>query len=110
MDLFLYVGTESCTFLAFYYAIYWVVIGHEHLNPDGLGKRSTTWFSMGFLGNPIAGGPGIGFAVFYGLDNLVNDPLWFFKVWLGGMSFHGGLLGVLVALWLFAQKDEQTVF
>ena len=41
-------------------------------------------YDMVFYGivGTIAGGR-IGFAVFYGLDNLVNDPLWIFKVWLG---------------------------
>ena len=68
-------------------------------------------YDMVFYGivGTIAGGR-IGFAVFYGLDNLVNDPLWIFKVWLGGMSFHGGLLGVLVALWLFARKTNKPFF
>ena len=68
-------------------------------------------YDMVFYGvvGTIAGGR-IGFAVFYGFDSLVNAPLWIFKVWLGGMSFHGGLLGVLVALWLFARKMNKPFF
>ncbi|MGB9430051.1 MAG: prolipoprotein diacylglyceryl transferase [Gammaproteobacteria bacterium] len=39
-----------------------------------------------------------------------QNPLYIFQVWDGGMSFHGGLLGVLVALWLFARKYKKHYF
>ena len=51
----------------------------------------------------IVGGR-VGFALFYGLDILIRDPLWLFRIWEGGMSFHGGLLGVIVACWVFARR------
>ncbi|HHQ14358.1 MAG TPA: prolipoprotein diacylglyceryl transferase, partial [Chromatiales bacterium] len=47
----------------------------------------------------------IGYMLFYGWDQLLADPLSLFKVWQGGMSFHGGFLGVLVAAMLFAHKN-----
>ena len=46
----------------------------------------------------------LGYVLFYGWDRLIEDPLWLFQVWEGGMAFHGGLLGVIVALWLFARQ------
>ena len=45
----------------------------------------------------------IGFAFIYGLDRLVQDPLWLFRMWEGGMSFHGGLVGAVGAMWLQAR-------
>jgi len=45
-----------------------------------------------------------GYMLFYGWDQLVENPLNLLKVWQGGMSFHGGFLGVLFALWLQARK------
>jgi len=54
----------------------------------------------------IAGGR-LGYVLFYNLDKWLSDPLWLFRVWEGGMSFHGGLLGVLVALWLYARHIRQ---
>ncbi|BCX81002.1 phosphatidylglycerol---prolipoprotein diacylglyceryl transferase [Methylomarinovum caldicuralii] len=45
-----------------------------------------------------------GYMLFYNLPTLLHDPLSFFRVWEGGMSFHGGLLGVLAAVALFARK------
>src|SRR5699024_10603519 len=41
---------------------------------------------------------------------LLDDPLYLVKIWTGGMSFHGGLIGVLVALWLFARKSHKAFF
>ena len=46
----------------------------------------------------------IGYALFYGTDRLMEDPLWLFQVWEGGMAFHGGLIGVMLATWLYARK------
>ncbi|WP_100640978.1 prolipoprotein diacylglyceryl transferase [Marinobacter salexigens] len=52
----------------------------------------------------------LGYALFYGLDNLVDNPLWLFKIWEGGMSFHGGFVGVLVAASIFARKHSLHFF
>ncbi len=46
----------------------------------------------------------IGYALFYGWDKLADDPTWLLRVWQGGMSFHGGMLGVMLAMYLFARK------
>ncbi|MBO1927224.1 prolipoprotein diacylglyceryl transferase [Thiomicrorhabdus sp. 6S2-11] len=56
----------------------------------------------------IAGGR-IGYILFYDLAHYIEQPLDVFKVWQGGMSFHGGLLGVTVALILFARKTNQSL-
>lgn len=46
----------------------------------------------------------IGYILFYNLPFFAGHPLEALKIWQGGMSFHGGLLGVFVAYWLFARK------
>ncbi len=46
----------------------------------------------------------IGYVFFYGFDRFLSDPLWLFRIWEGGMSFHGGFLGVLVAGVVFARQ------
>lgn len=51
----------------------------------------------------IVGGR-LGYALFYGLATWLDDPLYVFKIWEGGMSFHGGLLGVTAAIWLYGKK------
>ena len=51
----------------------------------------------------------VGYVFFYGFDHFVADPVWLFRIWEGGMSFHGGLLGVLLALMLYARKVQRPL-
>ena len=51
----------------------------------------------------------IGYMLFYAFGSLISDPLSLFRVWEGGMSFHGGLLGVLVALAWWSRKHRQQI-
>jgi len=46
----------------------------------------------------------LGYVLFYGWDHFVDDPLWALRIWEGGMAFHGGLLGVGVAMWWFGRQ------
>ncbi|WP_111497330.1 prolipoprotein diacylglyceryl transferase [Marinobacter bohaiensis] len=45
-----------------------------------------------------------GYVVFYNFPTFMGDPLWLFRVWEGGMSFHGGLIGVILAMWWYGRK------
>lgn len=47
-----------------------------------------------------------GYVLFYNFDKFLVDPLWLLKVWQGGMSFHGGLLGVLMAMLFYARRIQ----
>lgn len=49
-----------------------------------------------------------GYIIFYNFSAFAADPLMLFRVWEGGMSFHGGLLGVMFAMWWFARKVDRT--
>jgi phosphatidylglycerol:prolipoprotein diacylglycerol transferase len=57
----------------------------------------------------IAGGR-LGSILFYNFDAWTRDPVMLIRVWEGGMSFHGGLLGVLLALWLYGRKLGRDFF
>ncbi|MGI9230005.1 MAG: prolipoprotein diacylglyceryl transferase [Gammaproteobacteria bacterium] len=50
----------------------------------------------------------LGSVLFYHLPYYLANPLDVFKIWQGGMSFHGGLLGVLVALWYFSRRERKA--
>ncbi|MBI4357422.1 MAG: prolipoprotein diacylglyceryl transferase [Gammaproteobacteria bacterium] len=52
----------------------------------------------------------IGYIIFYDFFNFLKEPLRLFRVWEGGMSFHGGLLGVLLAMIFFARKFNKKFF
>lgn len=55
----------------------------------------------------IVGGR-LGYALFYDLPAYLADPLEIFRLWHGGMSFHGGLLGALGAFWYFAASRKRS--
>lgn len=61
----------------------------------------------GVLGVVLGGR--LGFVLFYNLGHYLQNPLEIFAVWKGGMSFHGGMLGVAVAMALFARMRKRTV-
>lgn len=59
----------------------------------------------GFWGVVLGGR--IGDVFFYSFDRFLQDPLYLFRIWEGGMSFHGGLLGVIVAmLWTSRRQNR----
>ncbi|RMH22367.1 MAG: prolipoprotein diacylglyceryl transferase [Gammaproteobacteria bacterium] len=51
-----------------------------------------------------------GYILFYNFSAFVQDPAMLFRIWEGGMSFHGGLLGVIVAMWCYARKTRRHFF
>jgi phosphatidylglycerol:prolipoprotein diacylglycerol transferase len=51
----------------------------------------------------------IGWCLVYGFNALVANPLTLFRIWDGGMSFHGGLAGVLIAITVFARRRGRRV-
>jgi phosphatidylglycerol---prolipoprotein diacylglyceryl transferase len=56
----------------------------------------------------IVGGR-VGWMLLYGTERILEDPMSVVRVWEGGMSFHGGLIGVLVALALFASRRGKRI-
>ena len=52
----------------------------------------------------------LGSVLFYNLPHYLEYPLDIFKIWQGGMAFHGGLLGVLVAIWLYTRAIGKAFF
>lgn len=62
----------------------------------------------GFLGVFLGGR--IGYVLFYNLPLFLDNPLYLFKVWDGGMSFHGGLIGVIVVMMWFAHRTRRHFF
>ncbi len=72
------------------------------------------WITSGFddlitmcMLGVILGGR-LGFVLFYDLARYLQDPLEILSIWNGGMSFHGGLLGVLAAIFIYARRNQRT--
>ena len=51
----------------------------------------------------------IGYILFYNLDHYLNNFFDIFKIWQGGMSFHGGVIGIIISSYLFVKKNNEDV-
>ncbi len=65
---------------------------------------------LGYIIIGIVAGGRIGYVLFYNLLYYIKNPLEIFMVWHGGMSFHGGLIGVLFATYIFSKKKKINQF
>ena len=52
----------------------------------------------------------IGYVLFYNLQYYIENPIEIFYVWNGGMSFHGGLIGVILATQIFSKNNKSNPF
>jgi phosphatidylglycerol:prolipoprotein diacylglycerol transferase len=87
------------------YAVNWWRIRHQpryHWDTQQLGDL------LFYVVLGIVIGGRLGYVAFYNLPYYVGNPLRILEVWDGGMSFHGGLLGVLVAMGLYARRHRRA--
>jgi phosphatidylglycerol:prolipoprotein diacylglycerol transferase len=76
----------------------------NNLKPETL-EDFFLWAVLGV----IVGGR-LGYILFYNLQAYLAEPFAVLRVWEGGMAFHGGVLGVVIALLLFAKRRQLNVF
>jgi len=91
--------------------VLFIVLGRRRARQQMLtGWRPSDIDDMLFYGvfGVILGGR-LGYVLFYKPLYYLAHPLEVFEVWHGGMSFHGGFLGVLIALWFFARRRQKAL-
>lgn len=92
--------------------VLFLALGHKRMRSGPLrGWDSQQLDDLLFYGvlGVILGGR-LGYVLFYKPAFYFSHPLDIFKIWEGGMAFHGGFLGVLVAMWLFGRKTQRRFF
>ena len=95
----------SVTWIAAFFTIYWLIKNYQKdLNAEQV--SDLMFYSL--LGAILGGRAG--YVFFYSIEQFFNNPLSIFFIWEGGLSFHGGLLGVLVACLLLAKKWKVAFF
>jgi phosphatidylglycerol---prolipoprotein diacylglyceryl transferase len=94
-------------YLAAFALCWW--LGNRRADRPGSGWTRQEVSDVVFYGaiGAVLGGR-LGYTFFYGFDLLLDDPLYLLRIWEGGMSFHGGLIGTLLALWWFGRKTGRT--
>ena len=86
----------------------WIICKRILITDDNLKKKFDDYVTYVIIGIIIGGR--LGYVIFYNFDYYINNLIDILKIWHGGMSFHGGLLGViLVSLW-FAKRNNQNPF
>ena len=95
------------TYLLAFFVGWW--IGRQRVRAGRLGITEDQYSDLIFYAmlGVIVGGR-VGYMVFYATPDLIANPLSLFQVWNGGMSFHGGLLGVLAALAWWSRKNARA--
>ena len=71
-------------------------------------KQIDNFFIWAVIGVIIGGR--IGYVLFYQTNLLYLEPLYVLKIWNEGMSFHGGLMGMIISIYLFSVKNNASFF
>ena len=71
-------------------------------------KQIDNFFIWAVIGVIIGGR--LGYVIFYQTSYMYLDPLYIFKIWTGGMSFHGGLLGIIISIYAFCRNHNIPFF
>lgn len=93
------------------FGAFWLIASRLAVTRPWAGWRPddvSDFMFYGMLG-VILGGR-LGYVLFYSLGNVLEDPLFLLRIWDGGMSFHGGLLGLIAATAWFARKTGRSFF
>jgi phosphatidylglycerol:prolipoprotein diacylglycerol transferase len=86
----------------------WILCKKIFIKDLDINQRFDDFISYLIIGIIIGGR--LGYVLFYNFNYYINNIVDIFKIWQGGMSFHGGLLGIIVASILFAKKNNQDTF
>ena len=86
----------------------WILSKKIFITDQKIIEKFDDYISYLIIGLIIGGR--LGYVLFYNLDYFFNNPIDIFKIWEGGMSFHGGLVGIIIVSILFAKKNNQDPF
>ena len=88
----------------------WWLANYRASRPDSGWNREQVSDLIFYAAVGVILGGRLGSVLFYNFDQFLENPLWLFAIWEGGMAFHGGLLGVIAAFALFARKHNKGLF
>ncbi|MDD2693972.1 MAG: prolipoprotein diacylglyceryl transferase [Candidatus Gracilibacteria bacterium] len=97
------------TWYGLMYAIGFIAC-YEYIKKNGYISTKDTDSLLLFVFLGVILGGRIGYVILYDFSYFLEHPMEIFATWNGGMSFHGGAIGVIIAIFLFAWKKKYNVF
>ena len=86
----------------------WLIAKKLFLKNSEINKNFDDYITYLIIGIILGGR--IGYVLFYNFEFYINNLLDILKVWEGGMSFHGGVIGIVITSIVFAKKNYQNTF
>ena len=86
----------------------WILCKKIFIKRSDISEKFDDYITYLIIGIILGGR--IGYVIFYNFSYYLDNIFDIFKIWQGGMSFHGGLLGVIVSSYIFAKKNNQNPF
>jgi phosphatidylglycerol:prolipoprotein diacylglycerol transferase len=86
----------------------WLLCKKIFVQKSDINEKFDDYITYLIIGIIIGGR--LGYVIFYNFNFYINNILDIFKIWEGGMSFHGGLIGIIIASLFFAKKNNQDFF
>ncbi len=96
-------------YLVSFYLGWWLAVRRAKAAGSTWSSQQVTDLLFYVVLGVILGGR-VGYVLFYGFEWFMENPLILFKIWEGGMSFHGGFLGVLAAYLIYARLNNRGFF
>ena len=96
-------------YLLGFWGCWWLAVRRGRMAHVGWSEQQVSDVLFYIVMGVILGGR-IGYTFFYNFSGFLADPLVIVRIWQGGMSFHGGLLGVTAAMWLFARNKGLSFY
>ena len=86
----------------------WILCKKIFIKNSDINEKFDDYITYLIIGIILGGR--IGYIIFYNFSYYLDNIFDIFKIWQGGMSFHGGLLGVIASSYIFAKKNNQNPF
>jgi phosphatidylglycerol:prolipoprotein diacylglycerol transferase len=86
----------------------WILCKKKFIKNSDISEKFDDYITYLIIGIILGGR--IGYVIFYNFSYYLDNIFDIFKIWQGGMSFHGGLLGVIASSYIFAKKNNQNPF
>ena len=86
----------------------WIYCKKILIKNDTIQKLFEDYISYLIIGIIVGGR--LGYVIFYNFTYFLNNPIEIFMIWNGGMSFHGGLIGIVISSYLFSKKNKKNIY